>query len=61
MWTSYVKCAGSIKYANDVWEKERFILTVIIRVQFLVDMKFVLNHKDQEGFQEIKIVGSGGV
>lgn len=61
MWTNYVKCAGSIKYANDVWERERFILTVIIREAFLVDMKFVLNHKDQEGLQQIKIGGRGGV
>lgn len=61
MWTKYVKCAGSIKYANDVWERKRFILTVIIREAFLVDLKFELNHKDQEGLQQMKIVERGSL
>ena len=61
MWTKYVKCAGSIKYANDVLERKRFILTVIIREDFLVDLKFELNHKDQERLQQMKIVERGSM
>lgn len=61
MWTKYVKCSGSTIYAIDVWEGKRFILTDMIREEFLVDMKFDLNWNYQEGLQPMKIVGKEGV
>lgn len=44
-----------------IWEGERFILTDMIREEFLVHIKFELNRKNQEGLQKIKVVGRGEV